>query len=181
LERENYDGEIYLIGYHTQEFKASSPPLENPVICEGSNAWLGVGYYFWTEEEFAHYWGQDSKQATGSYDIYRAYLDYENCINTVFDEQEYLLFKEQIEEAIQYFRLRGTEPTLKEVNKFLADNIWNEIGIEGIIFDDKPTNQKKGGRVYSSIPRLYYKKRIQIVLFKLDNVHRFTQYLTNQK
>lgn len=181
MERENYNGEFYLIGYHTQEFRASSPPLENPVICEGSNAWLGVGYYFWTEEEFAHYWGQDSKKATGSYDIYRACLDYENCLNTVFNEQHYFYFRKKIESTIQHFHKNGIKPNLEEVNKFLAENIWQQTGVEGILYDDKPRNPRKSDRIYSAIPDLYYKKRIQIVLFSLENIHNFTVYLANQK
>lgn len=180
LKRENFAGKLHTIGYHTQESRLASPLLENPVICVASNAWLGVGYYFWTEEEFAHYWGQDSKKATGAYDIYTAYLDCDNCLNTVFDEQGYLFFRERIEETIEHFKQNGIEPSLEQVNRFLADNIWQEIGVEGILYDDKPRNSKRSDRVYSSIPELYYKKRIQVVLFTLKNVSKFTVYLTKQ-
>ena len=60
----------YIIGYHTQEHRPMDSPLENPIKCLGKNAWLGIGYYFWAEIEFAHYWGEDFKIKTGAYDIY---------------------------------------------------------------------------------------------------------------
>ena len=54
------------------------------------------------------------------------------------------------------------------------------LGITGIIYDDKPTNPKNKNRVYSEIPDLYYKKRIQVVLFNLKNISNFELYLENQ-
>ena len=169
----------YIRGYHTQEFRVNSILLEKPVKCL-KNAWLGVGYYFWTEEEFAHYWGQDFKMTTGSYDIYKAFLNCENCINAVFDQEGYFLFKEKIEETILYFNSKSINVTLDQVNRFLAENIWNKIGVEGIIYDDKPVNPRLSGRIYSEIPNLYYKKRIQIVIFNLKNIHNFELHLEEQ-
>ena len=90
MERSIVTGKNYTIGYHTQEYRSNAQPLEEPIKCKGRTAWLGIGYYFWTEIEFAHYWGQDfKKRATGYYDIYKANLNTENCINTVFDEKGY--------------------------------------------------------------------------------------------
>ncbi len=170
----------YIKGYHTQEYRATE--LEQPIKCSDKNAWLGIGYYFWLEEEFARYWGQDFKiyGKSESYDIYRADLNIGNCINAVFDEDGYLFFREKIEETIQYFQNKGIPVSLEKVNRFLADNIWPKLGVEGIIYDDKPTNPRKSDRVYSEIPDLYYKKRIQIVIFKLKNVSNFELHLEDQ-
>ncbi len=170
----------YIEGYHTQEFRMMSEELDKPIKCLGKNAWLGIGYYFWTEEEFAHYWGQDFKMATGAYDIYKAHLNCQNCINAVFDEEGYFFFREKIEETILHFQSKNINVTLEQVNRFLAENIWAEIGVEGIIYDDKPINPKKSDRIYSQIPDLYYKKRIQIVLFSLKNILNFALYLEEQ-
>lgn len=174
MERKTFDDKDFIIGYHTQEFRPEAAPLSRPIKCLTKNAWLGVGYYFWTELEFAKYWGEDFKiQKTGYYDIYRAHLDCENCINSVFDEEGYFFLREKIEETIKYFKSQKVIVTLEQVNRFLADHIWRAIGIEGIIYDDKPTNPKKSDRIYSDIPDLYYKKRIQIVIFNLKNIHSF--------
>jgi hypothetical protein len=175
-------GKTYIVGYHTQECRFNSQPLEEPIKCKGRTAWLGIGYYFWTDVEFAHYWGKDFKsKATGYYDIYNANLDTDKCINAVFDEKGYLFFKESIEEALDHFEKKGLPVNLETVNRFLADNIWKDIGVEGIIYDDKPTNPfSKIDRVYSEIPDLYYKKRIQIVVFNLKNVRNFELHLESQ-
>lgn len=149
-------------------------PLSEPMKCKADRAWLGIGYYFWAELEFAQYWGEDSKtKATGHYDIYRAYLDCGNCIDAVFDEEGYFSFRRAIERAIANFEKYELEVTLDQVNRFLADEIWGPLGITGIIYDDKPRNPRKSDRVYTKIPELYYKKRIQMVLFNLENIHNF--------
>ena len=59
--------------------------------------------------------------------------------------------------------------------------MWPSLNIWGIIYDDKPSNPlKKRDRNYSQIPDLYYKKRIQVVSFKLENIHNFALYLDEQ-
>lgn len=180
MERITFKNKEHIVGYHTQEFRPDSEPLLNPIKCSTKNAWLGIGYYFWTELEFAKFWREDFKNNTGFYDIYKAYLDYENCINSVFDEEGYFFLREKIEETINHFKSKNVSVALEQVNRFLADNIWEEIGVEGIIYDDKPTNPKKSDRIYSEIPDLYYKKRIQIVLFNLKNIHNFVLFLEEQ-
>jgi len=181
LERNTIDEKTYIVGYHTQEFRPDCEPLSEPVKCLKKNAWIGIGYYFWTELDFAKYWGEDSKMnKSGYYDIYKADLDCENCINAVFDEEGYFFFKEKIEETINHFKTKGLDVTLEQINRFLADNIWEELGVEGIVYDDKPTNPRKSDRIYSEIPNLYYRKRIQIVLFSSQNIHNFKPFLEQQ-
>jgi hypothetical protein len=102
MERRTIQGQTYLIGYHTQEFRKDQMKLNEPIQCKGKNAWLGVGYYFWCELEFAQYWGEDFKMdKTGFYDIYEAFLNCENCINAVFDEEGYYFFRDKIEETFE--------------------------------------------------------------------------------
>ena len=86
MEKKSISNKPFLVGYHTQEYRSNAHALEEPIKCKGKTAWLGIGYYFWTEVEFAHYWGEDfKKRATGYYDIYKANINVENCLNTVFD------------------------------------------------------------------------------------------------
>lgn len=173
------DGKI-LRGFHTQEFRPKSQPLTKPIKCI-YNTWLGIGFYFWVEEEFAHYWGEDFKRGhSGYYDIYEANLDVSNCLNAVFNEDDYNLFIESIETVIARFETLGQSVTLDKVNRYLSDYIWPTENITGIIYDDKPVNSSKSGRVYSKIPNLYYKKRIQIVIFDLQYVNNFDVYKEEQ-
>ena|SRR5690606_16499686 len=180
MEREVIDNIEYIVGYHTQEYREGSSSLMAPLECRHQKAWLGKGYYFWTEIEFAHYWGKDSKKATGFYDIYVAQLNCENCINAVFDEEGYMFFCDCIEEAIMYMKENAVPMALDQMNRFLAENIWTKIDIGGIIFDDKPINPKGSPGKYSEIPRFYYKKRIQIVIFDRKNIERFRLLLHKQ-
>jgi hypothetical protein len=154
------------------------------------NAWLGHGYYFWAEIEFAQYWGEDFKvRNNGFYNIYSANLDIENCINAVFDEKHYYFFQNCIEKAIEYFRNQGISITLKQINEFLLNKFWKEKGITGILYDDLPFNPNyKPNRKYSIIEykennklkHMYYKKRIQIVVFNVENIHNFACCLEKQ-
>jgi hypothetical protein len=180
VERVKNGNKYFLVGYHTQECRHNGV-LDKPIKCSARNAWLGVGYYFWTELEFAHYWGEDFKKFnTGYYDIYKALLDIEKCINAVFDEEGYFFFRDKIEETIAYFKSKNLSASLEQVNRFLADNIWTQLGVQGIIYDDKPTNPRKSNRTYSEIPELYYKKRIQLVVFDSKNIHTFELFLEEQ-
>ena len=167
-------------GYHSQEYRPVE--LTKPIKCFAKDAWLGPGFYFWVEVIYAHFWGQDFKVfgKSKSYDIYKADLKVENCLNTVFNEEHYLFFKEMVEIAIKNCKSINRTVTLDEVHVFLA-KVWLKFGIEGIIYDDKPTNSKNKSRVYSEIPDLYYKKRIQVVIFDMKNIRNFELYLEEQQ
>jgi len=75
---------------------------------------------------------------------------------------------------------KGQDVDLQKVHRFLSDNIWKKMGIEGIIYDDLPSNPRHKGRVYSEIPDLYYKKRIQVVIFDLKNIRDFSIFFEEQ-
>ena len=168
-------------GYHSQEYRPTE--LTRPIKCFDKDAWLGTGFYFWVEVIYAHYWGQDKKiyGRSQSYDIYTARLNIENCLNTVFNEEHFCFFVNKIDEAIMHLKKRRIPVTLELVNIYLAENVWSKLGIEGIIFDDKPTNPKNKSRVYSEIPDLYYKKRIQMVIFDAKNIKNFDIFLEEQQ
>jgi hypothetical protein len=179
IERKN--NSQLIIGYHTQEFREDQQPLTRPIMCVSSSAWLGVGYYFWTDIEFAHYWGQDSKKRrTGFYDIYWAHIEEENLLNACFSEDGYFLFKDSIDAVIKHFNDNNLEVSLDEVSRYLADNYWPQMGVSGIVYDDLPQKVTSPGRTYSVIPPLYYKKRIQIVVFNIKNITNFGLELEHQ-
>ncbi|MCC7467224.1 MAG: hypothetical protein IT261_13180 [Saprospiraceae bacterium] len=180
MERIKKKDQTFLIGYHTQEWRAKGV-LEAPIKCTSDNAWLGIGYYFWTDLRFAHFWGKDFKsKSTGAYDIYVAHLDISHCINAVFDENGYFFFKEKIEQTISFFKERGIDISLKKVHRFLADEVWRELGVTGIIYDDIPINKRDNTRIHSEIPDLYYNKRIQVVIFDLEHITDFSVLLEEQ-
>jgi len=168
-------------GYHSQEYRPAE--LTKPIKCIAKDAWLGPGFYFWVEEIYAQYWGQDKKiyGKSKSFDIYSANLNIENSLNTVFNEEHFWFFVNKIDEAIQYFKNKRMRFDLEKINKYLTENVWSKLGIEGIIFDDKPTNPKNKSRVYSEIPDLYYKKRIQVVIFDMKNIDNFELFLEDQQ
>lgn len=194
LERQTIDNKSFVVGYHTQEFRYEEA-LNNPLKCRASDAWLGIGYYFWTDLEFAKYWGEDFKTlGTGCYDIYKADLNVENCLNTTFNEEHYFFFQECIECAIQDLKKsqspkNQTRITLKREHEFLSEKYWQRMSISGIIYDDMPYNPpNKQNRKYSVIEHkegnnskfFYYKKRIQIVIFNLKDILNFKLFLEEQ-
>ncbi len=187
MKRVIIQAKTYIIGYHTQEFRYHKV-LETPIECRAKDAWLGKGYYFWVEENFAHNWGQDFKnRKSGFYDVYQGNLDTEKCINATFDEKGYYFFKNSIESAIKYFENNGVLVTLEQVNRFLAD-YWKKLGVTGIIYDDLPRNRDDKNRFFSNLEYIenhkkqffYYHKRIQIVIFDLKNIHNFELHLKKQ-
>ena len=186
MEREIFESKEFIVGYHTQEYRPNQPLL-SPILCSELNAWLGNGYYFWVEEEFAKYWGEDFKTFnTGAYTIHKAYLDVDNCINAVFDENGYYFFKNQIEKVITRFKNEGKNINLKNVHDYLTEKVWSNLNITGIIYDDLPKNPYNKKRTYSVIKHIegknevfYYRKRIQIVIFKAENFCNFVMYKEN--
>ena len=165
-----------ITGYHAQDYRVDDE-LSLPIESNPKNAWLGVGFYFWVEEEFAHYWGQDfKKESTGYYDIYKGDIEEENLLNASFSELGYFTFRNSIEYVLEHFRMKGMKLDLVKVNRFLADHIWSRLGVDGIIYDDLPNNPPGKERTYSEIPPLYYKKRIQIVVFNVKIIRKFALY-----
>lgn len=178
--RENIKGKDLLKVFHTQD--STHTKLSSAKKCNRGDAWLGVGYYFWVDEEFAHFWGKDSKKRYGKYDIYSAHIDEEGFLNATFSEQEYYFFQKSIEKARKHLVKNLSRPVkLGDVHKFLADKVWPSLNIKGIIFDDVPKNAEAKGRIYSDLLPLYYKKRIQVVVFNEGNILNFAPHILNEK
>jgi len=151
--------------YHSQE--KWQDRLLQPIECTSDNAWLGKGYYFWYYYEDAIRWGRNSKCKTGRYEIYKALIKNENILDTVFNEEEYNFWFKQIEKVAKtIIKKTNSRPTIKEINEYFKERgTWLEL--KGILFQDIPMNET------ILVVGLYYKKRIQLVLFDFDNIIKF--------
>lgn len=103
--------------FHTQEKRLK--PIAVPILCKKDDAWLGDAYYFWYDEADAVFWGNRFKRNTGKYQIYSADIISDNILNTVFNEDEYLLWIRIIEKAAKSFVKNTNEKTtLKQINTY---------------------------------------------------------------
>lgn len=155
--------------YHTQE--AQYLRLTKPMLCKRKDAWLGIGYYFWNDVEDAIRWGNDAKKKTGSFDIYESLINCENVLDTVFNEQHYQLWLTQIEKIGKHWLIKtGQKLTINQMNDRLREKaVWNEV--DGILFQDLP--QKND---YLLVIEFYYRKRIQLIAYKMEIVLSFQHY-----
>lgn len=165
--------------YHTQENRGNI--LTSPIECTRPDAWLGDGFYFWYDEQDAIFWGHESKKRKGSFHVYKANIYLENVLNTVFNEDHYNFWLKQIEKAAKaIIKTTGIKPTLKEINQYFKERSkWEDV-TQGILFQDLPKNN--GILVLG----LYYRKRIQLVVYNMDIVENFqlheeTKCLNNKK
>ena len=170
--------------YHTQESRGTL--LNNPIICNRPDAWLGTGYYFWYDISDAHIWGNKAKKNTGSYDIYEGVIDSENILDTVFDENVYIWWIGLLEQADKEIRKKHSsnkKPTLKQINDYFKKSPgWEDV--HGVLFQDLPDSYdysviepiptKQGGRVFA------YKKRIQLALYKKSCLKEFKHSVTQR-
>ncbi len=157
--------------------------LTSPIYGEGAEMWLGDGYYFWQDKEFAMAWGFDKKcQEEGNigkkFDVYTSELKFASFetdfIDTVFNKEDYEFFCGSIERfARNYSQRYGRKPTLEQFNNFTKDQkIWGTV--KAIRFQDLPANDKKDFLHVKGFP---YKKRIQIVVYDKLVIHNFKFYL----
>lgn len=161
--------------YHTQESRDYQ--LSSPVLCTRDDAWLGDAYYYWLNQEDADHWGNNSKKATGYFEVYESEIDLENVLNTVFNEEHYDFWLETIEKiAKTIMRKTKMRPTLKELNNYILQRgNWQDVS--GILFQDLPATD-----YYSLVqPLIYgqkrvyfaYKKRIQLAVYKTEIILNF--------
>lgn len=154
--------------FHTQEKRLVV--LKSPVPCSKDNAWLGAALYFWYDEQDAVFWGINSKRATGYYEIYSADIDCEDVLDTVFNEEHYLFWINQIKKAEKTFMMSGAKPTLKLLNDyFLQKGIWLKFG--GIMFQDISPNPQN-----YIVRDFQYKKRIQLAVYKPPIISNFAHH-----
>lgn len=156
--------------FHTQEKRDIR--LSQPIKCIRKDAWLGEGYYFWEQETDAMKWGVASKKNTGKYEIYIGIIDFENILDTVFNEEHYYFWKETIEKVAKAFIKKTNEkPSIKYLNEFLKEKCaWSAV--DGILFQDLPNSPD-----YNLVDKLYYTKRIQLVIFSLNRLKSFEYYM----
>lgn len=171
--------------YHTNQHRGNI--LSAPVFATGNTQWLGDGYYFWQDLEFAEEWGYNricngeeyKKGIYNKFDIYEAEIDIdfpsEYTIDSVFNEEDYYGFLSIVEDfATLYFKNHGDWPDLGKFNDFIAGyDLWKDT--VAIRFQDLPL---KNERPYLKVKKFYYKKRIQIVLYDVYKIHKFTHYKT---
>ncbi|MCL4548640.1 MAG: hypothetical protein M1495_08735 [Bacteroidetes bacterium] len=146
---------------------------DSAIYCSKPNAWLGSGYYFWLNENDTLKWGQESDYyRTGYFETYKSEISFDNVLNTVFNENDYNFFLKTIEMAATYFIKKINErPTIKQINDYFREKgIWKSI--DGILFQDLPRNE-----TYVLVQELYYKKRIQLVVYNKDIILSFDFHL----
>lgn len=161
--------------FHTQGRREKL--LNFPPLAEGNEQWLGDGFYFWQDYDFAKWWGETKKCKKGkfpsSYDIYKANLKVseDNFIDTVFDEEDYYQFVTKVEEfAKKYIKKFHRKPNLEEFNDFVYDfGLWEDI--EVIRFQDVPENN-----YLVEVNDFYYKKRIQIRVNNPELITNFAHF-----
>ena len=151
--------------YHTQEKRDKE--LTGPIICRKDNAWLGVAWYFWYDDQDAFFWGQVSKNKTGYFEIYKADLECVNVLDTVFNEEHYLFWVKQVEKAKKAFLKSGKNLTLKQLNDYFLDKkIWSQL--DGIMFQ----HMAESGDAFI-VKDFQYKKRIQLAVYNVDIIGNF--------
>jgi len=152
--------------FHTQEKRDKK--LNNPAPTYHPESWLGDGYYFWYYEQDAIRWGIQSKKKTGYYEVYKADINCENVLDTVFNEEHYNFWIENIERAIKRFYKGNIKTlTIKYINDFFKEKGLLE-GIDGVMFQDISFARENW-----VIDKFQYKKRIQLVVYNLPIMTNF--------
>ena len=151
--------------FHTAEKR--SVPLTFPTFCNDDFAWLGHGYYFWYSLDDAKEWGELFKSDTGAFEVFISFINCENVLDTVFNESEYIFWMDAIELAASSLKRFNKPLNLKYLNLYFKEKCtWDEV--DGILFQDLPSNERK-----TKISKLFYKKRIQIVVYNRDIITTF--------
>lgn len=161
--------ELKRLMYHTQEKRMIK--LASPILCTRNYAWLGEAYYFWADELDAINWGHTSKKKTGFFEIYKANVECEKVLDTVFNEEHYMFWMRQIEKAAKHISKTGIKATIKEINQYFKEKArWDEV-VTGIMFQDLPISDDL------LVKDLYYRKRIQLAVYKLEIISNFAFHL----
>ncbi len=153
--------------FHTNEHRGTTIIIP----ATGENQWLGDGYYFWQDYEFAVEWAKKYLVS----DIYSVNINIdfhkdEDVIDAVFNEQDYYGFVSRVEKfARLYYNKFKEKPTLVDFNNYIKDHkisLWEDI--KAIRFQDLPN--AKDNKTYLEVKDFSYKKRIQIVLFDKEKI-----------
>ena len=158
--------------YHTQEKRASK--LTAPIICSRRDAWLGEGYYFWWYPIDAILWGENSKKATGYYEVYSAEILLDNVLNTSFNIEHYEAWNEIIASIARDIATKtGHTATVQQVNDYVRKRAgWQTVaGVEGILMDDTTGDARR--LLVAGLP---HRRRIQLVAYNTNIISNFTFY-----
>ena len=151
--------------FHTQEKR--NQLLTAPVVCNKSNAWLGMAWYFWYDSDDAFFWGVKSKRRTGYFQIYSGDINCGNVLDTVFNEDHYRFWLGQLEKAKIRFAKAGKMLDLKALNDYFVDKkIWTQF--DGILFQ----SMAEGGDGFI-VKDFQYKKRIQLAVYNENIISNF--------
>jgi hypothetical protein len=151
--------------FHTQE--KWGVVLTKPIISTNPESWLGSAHYFWYDEDDAHWWGQTAKRRRRYYEVYKATIDCENVLDTVFNEAHYKFWVAAIEKAIAKFLKGNKNITIKDLNDFLRDKGVYE-GVDCVMFQDISNNPSRW-----IVKQFQYKKRIQMAVYNLNIIANF--------
>lgn len=143
--------------YHTQEKRKEK--LASGALTINPDAWLGDGIYFWYYEDDATWWGITAKRNCGYYEVYKADIECDNVLDTVFNEEHYNFWISKIEEAIKKFVKGKKNLSLKYLNDFFKEK-GAFTGVDGVMFQDISDNPDSW-----IIKKFQYKKRIQLVAY----------------
>ena len=108
------------------------------------------------------------KRNTGEYEVYKALIDCENVLDTVFNEEHYLFWIDKVEKAIaKLLEYDRRKLSLHELNRlFKKDGVFT--GIDGIMFQDISNNSE-----YWISDKFQYKKRIQLAVYNRGIIKNF--------
>jgi hypothetical protein len=150
-----------------------------PIPCTRDDAWLGNAIYYWFELEDAEDWGNSSKRRHNFYEIYESEVESENILNSVFNEEHYYFWYNQIVKVAKAIIAKTKmKPSIKELNDYFKERgTWDEL--DGILFQDLPTNPNKllikpieyNNRTKKVV--FPYRKRIQLAVYNPKIIRTF--------
>ncbi|MBQ9253213.1 MAG: hypothetical protein IJ180_00395 [Bacteroidales bacterium] len=165
-----------IIGYHTANSEKGR--LYKPLYCHDNKAWLGPGYYFWQDLDFAKRWASVKKYRL--YDVYTADLNTEHCLDTVYSEEADKKFNEWLDLCDNLIRKRNLkikpEDRLSTIFNLMKKEVFKKLNITGIRYADIPQ-----GELDSKYKPLYPQKRIQYVIYSDKDIRNFSILIEKER
>lgn len=163
-------------------------PLGHPTYCKDIHSWLGLGYYFWEDINFADADGilrkkklqEQNNNKDYEYEIYECKLNFDSdkILDLAFNEEDYNAWIEVIEVFLEETnnkidKVDEGKLTTEKLNNFLIKHkIYETFDVIGIRFDDRPLKAyPKNKLIYIGRNTFPYRKRIQLMFF--DNNSEF--------
>lgn len=151
------------IMFHTQENKGCI--LNEPILCERADAWLGTAYYFWENEVDAIRWGISSKN--NNYRVYKARIKTEKFLDAVYNEEHYNFLLNNFNKVSKtIFKKTGRRPTKRDITSYINEKAGWKDEIDVILMCDVPISSRE------TIP-IPFRKRIQAAVFNKECINDF--------